>query len=93
MCVYILQARIYIAIWYATTPGNKTQAPQLITAYYTPNDGLTANDASFYKNKVVSLHYVYGIIKITTRGTTVPLYKLAAEQPKKEPKQGVKNFL
>ena len=35
---------------------------------------------------------VYAIIKITRRGTTVPLYELAAKQPKKEHKLGVKDF-
>ena len=66
---------------------------------YAPNGGFTANDASFYKNKVGQLHMlqfqliVYAIIKMTRRGTTVPLYELAAKQPKKEYKLGVKNFL
>ena len=68
--------------------------------YSTPNDGFTANDPSFYKNKVGQLHnglqfqlIVYAIIKITRRGTTVPLYEFAAKQPIKEHKLGVKNFL
>ena len=36
---------------------------------------------------------VYAFIKITRRGTTLPLYEFAAWQPKKEHKLGVKNFL
>ena len=32
---------------------------------------------------------VYAIIKITLRGTTIPLCEFAAKQPKKEPKLGV----
>ena len=61
-CVRILQACIYIAFWYATTPDNKTHLHMyLMTAYmyYTPNDGFTDNDhndASFYKNEVGQLH-------------------------------------
>ena len=35
----------------------------------------------------------YATIIITTRGTTVPIYELAAKQPKKEHKLGVRNFL
>ena len=56
--------------------------------YYTPNGDFTAIDASFYKNKVGQLHdtlqfqlIVYAIVKIIRRGTTVPLYELAAKQP------------
>ena len=30
-----------------------TKLMHLMSAYYTPNDGFTANDASFYKNKIV----------------------------------------
>ena len=29
-----------------------TKLTYVMTAYYIPNDGFTANDASFYKNKV-----------------------------------------
>ena len=67
-----------------------------MTAFYTPNDGFTANDATFYKNKVSQLHYtfqcinfqltVYAFIKIIIRGTTVPHYEFAAKQPRKEHK-------
>ena len=47
-----------------------------MTAYDTPNDSFTANDAMFYKKKVGQLHYtlqclkliVYTNIKITTSG-------------------------
>ena len=57
-CMRVLQARIYIAIWYATTLDDKTHVPyDCIITYYTPYDGFTANDASFYKNKIVQLHY------------------------------------
>ena len=50
--MYILQAHIYIANCYVTTPHNKLTG--LTTGYYTTKDGLTANDASFnfHKNKV-----------------------------------------
>ena len=56
-----------------------------------PNDGFTAIDSSFYKNKVGSLHdtlqfqvIVYAIIKFTRRGYTLPFYEFAAKQlPKK----------
>ena len=56
--------------------------------YYAPNGGFTANDASFYKNKVGQLYdtlqlIIYAIIKMTRRGTSVPLNELAAKQPKK----------
>ena len=59
--------------------------------YYTPNDGSTANDASFYKKSWLATlrvaasfqSIVYAIIKITRRGTIVPLYEFAAKQPKK----------
>ena len=56
-----------------------------------PNGGLTANNASFYNNKVGLLHHtlhfqliVYAIIEVTIRGTTVPVYEFAAKQPKKK---------
>ena len=58
--------------------------------YYTSNGGFTAYDASFYKNKIGQLHdmlqfqlIIYAIIKITKRGTSIPLYEFAAKQPKK----------
>ena len=35
----------------------------------------------------------YAIIQITGRGTTVPLYELAAKQPKRDFELRVKNFL
>ena len=34
-----------------------TKLTHLMTVFYTPNDGFTANDASFYKNKFGQLHY------------------------------------
>ena len=53
--------------------------------YCTPKGGFTATDALFHKNKVGYLHnvlhfqlIVYAIIKITRRGTIVPLYEFAA---------------
>ena len=48
-CVHILQAISYIAIWCGTMHDNTTHVAY---DYYTPNDGFTANDALFYKNKV-----------------------------------------
>ena len=39
----------YIAIWCVTY---LTKLTLLMTVPYAPNDGFTANDASFYKNKV-----------------------------------------
>ena len=64
----------------------------LLTAYYTPNDGLVPTIHHFIRTKLASytLHVavcfqsiVYAIIKITIRGTTVPLYEFVAKQPKK----------
>ena len=43
-CVCILQACTYIAIWCAAMHDNKTHVYK--TAYYTLNDGFTANDTS-----------------------------------------------
>ena len=70
-----------------------TKLTYLMTAYYTPNDGFTANSASFYKNKVgyvATLHVavssqliVYANIEITIRGTNLPIYEFAAKQAKK----------
>ena len=56
-CLRILEARMYmyIANCYATMSDNKLM--YLMTAYYTPNDSFTANDALFYKNKLGQLHY------------------------------------
>ena len=33
-----------------------------MTAHYTPNHGLTANDVSFYKNKVGYIQYTLQIL-------------------------------
>ena len=67
--------------------------------YYAPNNGFTANDASFCNNKVGQLRdtlqfhlIVYVIIKITRSSTTVPLYEFAAKLPKKEHNLGVKKL-
>ena len=61
--------------------------------YSTPNEGFTANNASFYKNKVGQLCdmlqfqlIVNAIIKSTRRGTTITVYEFAAKQPRKEHK-------
>ena len=51
-CVRILRAHTFITIWFATTVRLATKLTYLMTAYYTPNDGLTANDALFHNNKV-----------------------------------------
>ena len=74
-----------------------------MTAYNTPNDNFTAKNASFNNNNVGQLHcklqclqiIVYAItcIKITMKGTTVPLYEFAAKQPKKGHKLGANFFL
>ena len=69
-----------------------------MTAFYILNDGFIANDALFYCNKLGQLHYklqciqliVYAIMKITIKGTTVPLYEFDAKQPKKEQTRGKK---
>ena len=53
--VCIQQAHWYIAIWCVSTHDNKLT--YLMTAYYTHNDGFTANVASFCKEKVGQLHY------------------------------------
>ena len=39
---------VYIYVWMHMT----TKLMYLMIAYYTPNDGFTANDVSFYKSKV-----------------------------------------
>ena len=59
--------------------------------YYTPNGGFLANDTSFCTNKVGKLQhalqfqlFIYVIIKITRRSTTIPLDEFAAKQQKKE---------
>ena len=48
-CLYCKPLYIYINIWHATTLDNKLT--HLMTVFYIPNDGFTAKDASFYKNK------------------------------------------
>ena len=62
-----------------------------MTAYYTPNDGFTANEASFKTQLrcLPTLHVavffqliVYANIKFTIRGTTVILCEFAAKQQK-----------
>ena len=45
-----IYCKLYDAIRYATML--TTKLTYLMNAYYTPNDGFTANDASFYENKV-----------------------------------------
>ena len=70
-------------------------------AYYSPNNGFTASDALFIRTKLASYTtlaesfqlIIYAIIEINIRSTTIPLYKFAAKQPKKEHKLGVKFFL
>ena len=73
----------------------KTKLTYLNYGYnYAPNDGFTANNASFYNNKVgyiATLHIavsfqliVYAIVKINIKDTTAPLYEFAAKQPKKD---------
>ena len=54
--VPIQLTRKYIAILYTAIPDNKLM--YLMTSYYTPNDGFTANEASFYSNEVGHLHYL-----------------------------------
>ena len=52
-CVRKLQTHTYIAIWCTTTTYMyDKKLTYLMTAYYTPKDGFTANHALFYKNKV-----------------------------------------
>ena len=72
-----------------------------MTTYYTSNDSSTANDASFYKNKVgpatlqvaVSVQLiVYVNIKITKKYCHILLYEFAAKQQEKEYKLRAKNF-
>ena len=67
-----------------------TKLTYLMTAYYTPYDSFTANDASFYNNKswLGKLHVavtfqaiVLANIKLLT-GTTIILYEFAAKQQK-----------
>ena len=48
-CVYCNPLRTSL---FATQLRLTTKLTYLMTAYYTPNDGFTAKDASFYKNKV-----------------------------------------
>ena len=54
--------------------------------YCVPYGSFTANDASFYKNKVGELYdtlqfqlIIYAIIKIIRRGTTIPHYEFDAK--------------
>ena len=79
----------------------KTKLTYFMTAYYTPNNNFTANNASFYHNKVRYLVYTLQCpfnwsctlsLKLLW-GTTVPLYKFTAQQPKKEHKLVIKSFL
>ena len=55
LCAYKLQARTSLYIWCETRMTAKLT--YLMTAYYTPNDGFTANDASFYNNNIGRLTY------------------------------------
>ena len=78
-----------------------TKLMYLMTAYYTPNDSFTANDASFLKTRLASYTTCCSVFSInhpgyyyfTIRGATIPLYELAAKQPTKEHTQEEKNFL
>ena len=73
----------------------------LMTArmYHTPNDGFSVNGASFLRTTWLAPRQVQfqliinAIIKITRRGTTVPLNQFVTKQPKKEHKLGLKIFL
>ena len=59
-CVLIQQVHTYITVSYATICLiTKLIHMYLMTGYYTPNDGFTANDSSFYNNKVGYLHYTW----------------------------------
>ena len=68
-----------------------TKLKYLMTAYYTPHDDFTPNDASFYKNEVGQLHYtlqclfnqLFMLILKLLRGTTVLLYEFVAKQQEK----------
>ena len=55
-CVCILQVHIYIILWYATMPDNKTHVPYDCILH--TKRQLTANDASFYKNRFGQLDYM-----------------------------------
>ena len=99
VCIYCKS--VYTSL-FGTQLHLTTKLTYLMNAYmyYTPNGCFTANNASFNKNKVGQLHdtlqfqlIVFAIIKMTGRGTTVPLYEFAAKQPKKEYKLEVKNYL
>ena len=54
MCVYCKS--VYTSL-FGTQLRLTTNLIYLMTAYYIPNDSFTANDISFYKNKVGKLHY------------------------------------
>ena len=58
LCVRTLQAHtyMYITLWCATAHDNKTHVHVAYGCYYTPNDGFTANNLSFYKSEVGQLH-------------------------------------
>ena len=44
--------RVYGTLLFDTQVRPTPKLTYLMTAYYTPDDGFTANNASFYKNKV-----------------------------------------
>ena len=90
----ILQVCVFIAIWYATTctPDNKTHAPyDCIHVLHTKRrlyclQCIVLEEQSWLATLHVALSIkfiVYAILKITRKGTTVPLYEFAARQPKK----------
>ena len=61
----------------------------LVTAYYTPNDGFTTNDESFYVYKSIFNQSCTLLLK-SLRGTIVLLYEYVGKQKKKEKNYGLK---
>ena len=81
-----------------------TKLTGVTIGYYTTNDSLNANDASFnFQSWLATLYivvcrymYVYAnfstYIALILTGTTIPLYEFATKQSKKEHKVRVKSL-
>ena len=61
VCIYCKAT--YTSV-FTTQLGLTTKLTYLMTACYTPNNGFTAKDAPFYKNKVGQLHYTLQSLSI-----------------------------
>ena len=52
VCIHVYCNHAYIHYYLVCNYAWQLKLMYLMTAYYTPNNGFTANDASYYKNKV-----------------------------------------